>query len=87
MTHKILENDRELPSLHPQDNAVHWSLFRRRKEAEQYLEHMRLDTGYELIGGHSHDSIGDYWWVGLRVPSIADWGHSRAVNKHARHGD
>ncbi|WP_297389634.1 hypothetical protein [Acidiferrobacter sp.] len=87
MTHEILENDHEVPSRSPLQNAVNWSLFRRRKEAEDYLDRVRLDTGHELIGGHSQDSVGDYWWVGVRVTSIADWGHSQAINKHGRHGD
>ena len=87
MTHEILENDHETPSRSPLANAVNWSLFRRRREAEDYLAHIRLDVGHELIGGHSQDSIGDYWWVGVRVPAISRWGHPQAVNKRGRHGD
>ena len=87
MTHEILENNREVPSRSPLANAVNWSLFCHRKDAEDYLDRVRLDGGYELIGGHSQDSIGDYWWAGVRVSSIAHWGHSQAINKHGRHGD
>ncbi|MHB1608620.1 MAG: hypothetical protein ACYCTF_05970 [Acidiferrobacter sp.] len=87
MTHEILENDHEVPSRSPLPNAVNWALFRRRREAEDYLARVRLNAGHELIGGHSQDSIGDYWWVGVRVPSISTWGHPQAVNKHGRHGD
>ena len=87
MTHEILENDHEVPSRRPLANAFNWSLFRRRQDAEDYLDHVRINDGYELIGGHSQDSVGDYWWVGVRVPSITDWGHTQAINKHGRHGD
>jgi hypothetical protein len=87
MTHEILENDHEVPSRSPLVNAVSWALFRRRREAEDYLARVRLNAGHELIGGHSQDSVGDYWWVGVRVPSISAWGHPQAINKHGRHGD
>ncbi len=87
MTEEILDNDREVPSRRPFHNAVNWSLFRRRQDALDYLTRIRLNAGHELIGGHSRDSIGDYWWVGVRVPSINEWGHPQAINKHGRHGD
>lgn len=87
MAYEILENDREVPSRAPLENAVNWSLFRRRAEAEDYIDRIRLTEGHELIGGHSRDSIGDYWWIGIRVPSVNNWGSRQAINKHGRHGD
>ncbi len=87
MSYTVLENDREVPSRVPLDNAVNWSLFRKRQDAESYLERVRLSDGHELVGGHSRDSIGDYWWVGVRVTSLSTWGHSQSINKHGRHGD
>jgi hypothetical protein len=87
MGYEVLENDREVPSRAPVDNAVNWSLFRRRKEAEDYIDRVRLSEGHELIGGHSQDSVGDYWWIGVRVPSVKQWGHPQSINKHGRHGD
>ena len=87
MTYEILENDHEVPSRAPIANAVNWSVFRHRNEAENYLDRVRLSDGHTLIGGHSQDSVGDYWWVGVQVQSIAKWGSHRAINKHGRHGD
>lgn len=87
MGYEILEHDREVPSRAPLDNAVNWSLFRHREEAEDYLDRVQLSEGHELIGGRSRDSVGEYWWVGVRVPSVNDWGHKQAINKHGRHGD
>ena len=87
MGYEILENDREAPSQKPLENAVNWSIFRRRDEAQRYVDRIRLSNGHELIGGHSQDSVGDYWWVGVRVPSVASWGSVQAINKHGRHGD
>ncbi|MHB8252276.1 MAG: hypothetical protein ACYDEV_00905 [Acidiferrobacter sp.] len=87
MAYEVLENDRHVPSLQPIENAVNWSIFRRRKEAENYVDRVRLESGYELIGGHSQDSVGDYWWAGVRVKSLSGWGSRQAINKHGRHGD
>lgn len=87
MRHEILENDREVPSLEPIENAVSWSIFRRHHEATTYLECVRLSEGHELIGGHSLDSVGEYWWVGVCVYSMAGWGHRQGINKRGRHGD
>lgn len=87
MGYEILENEREVPSTQPLENAVNWSIFRRRDEAEHYMDRVRLSDGHELIGGRSQDSVGPYWWVGVRVQSVAKWGSAQAVNKHGRHGD
>jgi len=87
MGYDILENACEVPSQVPLENAVNWSIFRQRKKAENYLDQVRLSDGHELIGGHSQDSVGDYWWVGVRVRSVAAWGSRQAINKHGRHGD
>lgn len=87
MSDAILDVDREVPSRAPIENAVNWSVFRRRAEAEQYLERVILSDGHELIGGHSQDSVGEYWWVGIQVQAIDGWGSRQAINKHGRHGD
>lgn len=83
----ILNISRHAPSLEPFENAVNWSIFRHREEAQNYIKTVRLSAGHELIGGYQKDSIGSYWWVGVRVPSLTLWGSRQAVNKHGRHGD
>ncbi|MHB8254963.1 MAG: hypothetical protein ACYDEV_15015 [Acidiferrobacter sp.] len=87
MVYEILEHNREVPSREPLENAVNWSLFRYRKEAEDYIDKVRLSDGHDLIGGHSQDSVGDYWWIGVRVQSMKKWGYSQSINKHGRNGD
>ncbi len=87
MSDNILESEQPVPSVVPLDRAVNWAVFRTRPAAERYLEHIQLGPGQDLIGGHGTDSIGEYWWVGVRVPSVAHWGSRQAVHKHARHGD
>lgn len=84
-TNTILAHNREAPSIEPLANAVNWAIFRRRPEAEEYARNVRLGENHELIGGHGHDSIGDYWWIGVQVPSVHDWGSPQAINKHGRH--
>lgn len=84
-TNTFLAQDREAPSIEPLPNAVNWAIFRHRPQAEEYARHVRLSENHELIGGHGRDSIGDYWWVGVQVPSVPDWGSRQAINKHGRH--
>jgi len=83
----LLDNAREAPSIIPMAQAVNWQMFRRRSEAVKRLRHIRLGAGQSLIGGHGRDSIAPYWWVGVKVDDLADWGHVDAVNKRGRHGD
>ncbi|MDA8389188.1 MAG: hypothetical protein M0Z76_00310 [Gammaproteobacteria bacterium] len=86
-SYDILDQERETPSVVPLANAVNWSIFRRRADAEHHIDRMRLSPGHQLIGGHSHDSITEYWWVGVAVESIGQWGSRQAINKHGRLGD
>ncbi len=85
--HEVLNQECDAPSLAPVPNAVNWSIFRRRGDAELHADRIQLGPGHALIGGHGHDSIGDYWWVGVRVESLAQWGSKQAINKRGRLGD
>ena len=86
-SYDILNQEREAPSLVPLPNAVNWSIFRRRADAERHAEHVHLNPGHRLVGGHGHDSVDEYWWVGVCVESLGDWGSLQAVNKRGRLGD
>lgn len=87
MSNEIFMHEREAPSIHPMDNVVNWSIFRNRKEAEDYLRHVQLGAGQEPVGGHGRDSIGEYWWVGVKVVDLGRWGGQQAIHKHGRLGD
>lgn len=81
----VFRSNCEAPSVDPLTNAVTWSIFRQRQEAERYARCIRLNEGHELVAGHGHDSVAEYWWVGVCVPSISQWGHPKTINKHGRH--
>ena len=87
MKDTVLDDAREVPSTAPMAQAVNWQVFRERSEAVKRLHHIRLEAGQSLIGGHGQDSIAPYWWVGVKVDDLADWGHADAVNKRGRQGD
>ncbi|MDA8361611.1 MAG: hypothetical protein M0Z44_06415 [Gammaproteobacteria bacterium] len=86
-SYDVLDKECETPSATPLANAVNWSIFRKRADAERYIDRLQLSPGHRLIGGHSHDSITEYWWVGVAVASIDQWGSRQAINKHGRLGD
>lgn len=77
----ILNEMREAPSIQPMENVVNWSIFRRRSEAEDYIHNIRLGKDQILVGGQGRDSIGPYWWVGVRVQDLEKWGSPHAVHK------
>ncbi len=83
----FLDEVRELPSVAAMDRVVAWSVFRSREEAHGLLGHVHLAPGQALVGGHGRDSVADYWWVGVQVQNLEQWGNRSAVHKQGRLGD
>lgn len=83
----FLDEVREIPSVTPMERVVAWSVFRTREEARGLLGHVHLAPGQVLVGGHGEDSVADYWWVGVQVQDLEQWGNRSAVQKRGRLGD
>lgn len=83
----FLDETREVPSTTPMERVVAWSIFRSREDARKLLDHVYLAPGQALVGGHGRDSVADYWWVGVQVQDMGQWGNATAVNKRGRLGD
>ena len=83
----FLDEAREVPSSTPMERVVTWSVFRSRADARKLLEHVYLAPGQGLVGGYGCDSVAPYWWVGVQVQDISQWGNVTAVHKRGRLGD
>ena len=79
----LLSHELGLPEGHGHDHVVQWHVFRSREKAEQFMTGIRLGEGQQLVGGHTRDSIGAIWWVGVQVEDVERWGNHSAINKHA----
>ncbi len=84
---RFLDEAREVPSTTPMERVVAWSVFRSRADARKLLEHVYLAPGQGLVGGYGRDSVAPYWWVGVQVQDVSQWGNVTAVHKHGRLGD
>ena len=78
----LLERTQGLPEGHGKDGIVQWHCFRHREEAAAFIPSIRLGRDQQLVGGHTEDSLGPLWWVGVQIEDIAQWGNLQAVNKH-----
>lgn len=47
--------------------------FREFDEALGFAHSIMLSPGEALIGGHTQDSFGDLWWVGVRIDDKEQW--------------
>ena len=79
----ILSHELGLPEGHGHDRVVQWHVFRSRDKARQFMDGIRIGEGQCLVGGHTRDSVGAIWWVGVQVDDVDTWGNGQAVNKHA----
>lgn len=79
---EFLNQDRPLPQA-GSGNVVQWHVYRSQREARNHVADVMLGEGQHLTGGHSSDSIGDLWWVGVQVDDLKRWGNRSAINKHA----
>ncbi len=77
----FLDQERSLPGATGKGNVVQWQAFRSKAEALSHILAIRLDRGQHLVGGYSRDSIGPFWWVGVRVDDLEKWGNRQAINK------
>ncbi len=84
---RFLDEAREVPSTTPMERVVAWSVFRSRADARKLLEHVYLAPGQGLVGGYGRDSVAPYWWVGVQVQDVSQWGNVTAVHKRGRLGD
>lgn len=87
MNASFLDEIRAVPIASIADRVVAWTIFRSKDEALRFLPHIHLATGQKIVGGTGKDSVAPYWWVGVKVTNIEDWGHKAAINKRGRHGD
>ncbi len=81
--YRFLAAERSLPDRENRGNVVQWHVFRSREQAQAFIPSIRLTPGQELVGGYSRDSVGAFWWVGVQVADLAQWGNPGAINKHA----
>lgn len=76
-----MAQERSLPSKSEHNRVVYWHVFRRRDDAVGLAGNIRLNDGERLVGGHTRDSIGPLWWIGVEVENLAAWGNRGAVHK------
>lgn len=79
---ELLDEIHALPQGHGQDGVVQWHCFRHREDAAGFIPSIRLTEDQALVGGHTEDSLGPLWWVGVHVGNLGRWGNLQAVNKH-----
>ncbi len=82
MNDQFLNEEHSLPEA-GRGNVVQWHVYRYLGEARAHIPHIKLGDGQRLVGGHSHDSIGKLWWVGVAVDDTRRWGNRLAINKHS----
>ncbi|MFZ5659230.1 MAG: hypothetical protein ACOY5C_05165 [Pseudomonadota bacterium] len=68
-----------LPADPQQERVVLWKTFRSRGEALDFARNVLLEADQTLIGGHDHDSVGPFYWLGVQVADLAAWGNSQAI--------
>lgn len=75
----LLNQECGLPENPKNDCIVLWKVFRKLHEALEYARHILLEPDQKLVGGHAHDSAGEFWWLGVKVADLAAWGNSQAI--------
>ncbi len=70
-----LNNERDLPhrANAEQLHVAYSHVFRHPEDALSFAKNILMGEGESLIGGHTEDSIGDLWWVGVRIDDIEQW--------------
>lgn len=74
--------ERDLPDHSGRDHIVQWHVFRSEQAARDHIPAIRIGEDQELVCGKTRDSVGDVWWVGVRVRDLTRWGNRAAINKH-----
>lgn len=75
----LLTQQCPLPQDPKAERVVMWKVFRTLDEALEYPRHIMLGPDQSLVGGHSEDSAGELWWVGVQVADLEAWGNSQAI--------
>ena len=75
----LLKQSCPLPQDAKAERVVMWKVFRSLDEALEYRRHIMLGADQSLVGGHSEDSAGELWWVGVKVANLEAWGNSQAI--------
>lgn len=77
-----LDSQRPLPNEDPAaSHIVYWHVFRHKDEVRAFARQVMLDAGEHLISGTARDSIGQLWWLGIKVDDLEAWGNRRSINK------
>lgn len=76
---ELLKQEQALPEDPKTEQIVMWKVFRTMGEALEYPRHIMLEADQSLVGGHTKDSAGDLWWVGVKVADLEAWGNSQAI--------
>jgi hypothetical protein len=76
---QILSQSRSLPEDPKKERVVMWKVFRDQAAALDYSQHILLEPDQRIVGGHSTDSVGDFFWLGVEVADVAAWGNTHAI--------
>lgn len=76
---QVLKQMRHLPTDPKTERVVMWKVFRHEDEALQYSQNILLESDQCIVGGHSTDSAGHFFWLGVQVEDLATWGHTQAI--------
>jgi len=76
-----LEQQRPLPEDPAQERIVYWHVFRRPEDVLTFARGISLESDEVMVGGHTHDSIGHLYWVGVQVDDLEVWGNRAAIHK------
>lgn len=76
---RLLNQPRSLPQDPVRERVVMWKGFRTLDAAATYSTAVMLGQGQEIVAGKTSDSIGDLYWIGVRVDDLAKWGNTKAI--------
>ena len=48
-------------------------VFRQQDQALNFAKNIMLNDGESLIAGRAQDSIGNLWWLGVRITDLERW--------------
>lgn len=76
---QLLRHDRALPTDPRKERVVLWKVFRDKSSVIEYSQHILLEPDQRLVGGQSVDTIGPFYWLGVEVEEIENWGNTHAI--------
>lgn len=76
---QLLSHDRALPTDPLTERVVLWKVFRDKSSVVEYSHHILLESDQRLVGGQSVDTIGTFYWLGVEVEDIENWGNTQAI--------